>query len=217
MGLGARDDEEAARVKYSVILADPPWAYNDRRGTRSDGSSTRFGVGVAHRYSRGVMSIDDICALDVSSIAAQDAYLFLWATWPTLPDALRVIEAWGFRYVTAGMIWAKRNPKNGRWFRGPGRYVPANTEPLLMGVRGRPITDPTGWKPCQVVEAPHPRLGGKIIHSRKPASVHHDIARWAGAGIELFATQSTSGWRCVGYDVTGRDIREDIAMIKWEE
>ena len=55
------------------------------------------------------------------------------------------------------------------------------------------------------------------MHSRKPARVHQDIARWAGAGVELFATQPTEGWRCLGYDVTGRDIREDLAVVKWEE
>jgi len=203
-------------MRYSVILADPPWSYADRRGTRSDGSSTRFGIGVADRYSRGVMSVQEICELEVRSVAERDAYLFLWATWPTLPDALKVIEAWGFRYVTCGMVWAKRYPQNGRWFRGPGRYVPSNSEPLLMGVRGKPITDPTGWKPCQIVDEPHPRLGGKIIHSRKPAIVHESIARWCGPGLELFATQETEGWRCLGYDVTRRDIREDLEMIKWE-
>lgn len=161
------------------------------------------------------MGIDDICSLPVREVVDQDAYLFLWATWPTMPDALRVIEAWGFRYVTVAMIWCKRNLRAGTWFRGPGRYVPANSEPLLMGVRGKPITPATGWKPCQILDEPHPRRDGKIIHSRKPASVHESIERWAGAGIELFATTPTPGWTCLGYDVTHRDIRDDLREEVW--
>lgn len=197
-------------MRHSVILADPPWQYANRHDVRRDGKSARFGVGVAARYSRGVMRLADICSLPVRDVSAEDAYLFLWATWPTIPDALQVIEAWGYRYVTCAMIWAKRNLRSGTWFRGPGRYVPANSEPLLLGVRGKPITPATGWKPCQILDEPHPRREGKIIHSRKPASVHDSIERWAGAGLELFATHSTSGWRCLGYDVTARDIREDL-------
>lgn len=197
-------------MRHRVILADPPWSYSNRHDTRSDGGRPRFGVGVAARYSRGVMTIDDICALPVADIAERDAYLFLWATWPTLPDAVRVIESWGFRYVTCAMIWAKRNARSGTWFRGPGRYVPSNSEPLLLGVRGKPITPATGWKPCQIVDEPHPRSQGKIVHSRKPAVVHEAIERWCGPGVELFATQPAPGWTCLGYDVTGRDIRDDL-------
>ncbi|HEY5895585.1 MAG TPA: hypothetical protein VIT91_20380, partial [Chthoniobacterales bacterium] len=32
--------------------------------------------------------------------AAKDSILFLWATAPLLPEALRVMEAWGYSYVT---------------------------------------------------------------------------------------------------------------------
>jgi N6-adenosine-specific RNA methylase IME4 len=198
-------------MRHSVILADPPWGYSNRHEVRRDGGRTRFGLGVAARYSRGCMSLEDICALPVQDVAAQDAYLFLWATWPHLSESLQVIEAWGFRYVTCAMVWCKKYT-GGAWFRGPGRYVPSNSEPLLLGVRGKPITPATGWKPCQIVDEVHPRAGGKIIHSRKPACVHERIERWAGAGIELFATQSTPGWVCCGYDVTSRDIREDLRM-----
>jgi N6-adenosine-specific RNA methylase IME4 len=40
-------------------------------------------------------STDDICKRDIPSIAAKDCVLFLWATVPMLPDALKVMEAWG--------------------------------------------------------------------------------------------------------------------------
>jgi N6-adenosine-specific RNA methylase IME4 len=41
------------------------------------------------------MTTDEICAMPVQEIVAEEAVLFLWATNPMLRDALRVIEAWG--------------------------------------------------------------------------------------------------------------------------
>lgn len=197
-----------------VILADPPWSYRNRHDTRGP---SRFGRGVASRYSRGVMTIDDLMALGplVEGIAAPDAYLFLWSTPPTLPDAIRLIEEWGFRYVTIGFYWTKLYPNGAPYF-GPGRYTPANVEPVLLGARGRCWHTNTGPKPLQEVRAPHPRRDGKIVHSRKPADVHERIETWLGPQIgdydmvELFATQQREGWRCLGFDVTGNDIRHDL-------
>ena len=37
------------------------------------------------------MSIDELCALPVETLAEKDCLLFLWATFPMLPEALREI------------------------------------------------------------------------------------------------------------------------------
>lgn len=74
--------------KYGIIYADPPWAY---RNKHCEGNA------LAHYNT---MRLEDICNLPVREIAAQDCVLFLWATYPMLPEALRVIEAWGFKYKT---------------------------------------------------------------------------------------------------------------------
>jgi N6-adenosine-specific RNA methylase IME4 len=44
------------------------------------------------------MSLAAIKSLPVGDWAAPDCALFLWATDPSLPQALEVIEAWGFAY-----------------------------------------------------------------------------------------------------------------------
>lgn len=66
---------------FRVILADPPWEYNNRRETRRDNKEkkTKFGVGVAARYSKGVMNPKKLCELGplVSKVCAPDAYLFM--------------------------------------------------------------------------------------------------------------------------------------------
>jgi N6-adenosine-specific RNA methylase IME4 len=198
-----------------IVIADPPWSYRNRHDTRG---KSRFGRGVATRYSRGVMTIDDLCALGplVEAACASDAYLFLWATPPTMPDAIRLLEAWGFRYVSIAFYWTKLYPSGAPFF-GPGRYVPANVEPVLLGVRGRCWHTNRGPKPLQEIRAPHPRDGGRIIHSRKPDALHERIETWLGPQrgdsdmLELFATRPRAGWACYGYDVTGSDIRDDLA------
>ena len=69
---------------YSVIYADPPWRYQ------------RSSVQGAAEKHYPTMGIDELCALPVADLAAPDSVLFLWATFPQLPEALRLIKAWAF-------------------------------------------------------------------------------------------------------------------------
>lgn len=89
-------------AKYDVIYADPPWRYNSRANHK-----TRFRGGACGHYD--LMKTADICALHVGDLAADDAVLLMWATFPMLSDALKVIEAWGFEYKTIGFLWVKEN------------------------------------------------------------------------------------------------------------
>ena len=61
------------------------------------------------------MGIDELCALPVADLAAPDSALFLWATFPQLPEALRLIKAWGFQYKSVAFVWLK---KTGRQIAG---------------------------------------------------------------------------------------------------
>lgn len=219
----------------AVILADLPWPYNDRKETRRDnpGRAPKFGIGVERRYSAGTMTLPALCDMGqhVRPVATPDAYLFLWATAPRLPAAFQVYSAWGFRYATIHSCWVKVYPKrwdelknaddvDGAIFRGPGRYSPSNVELLLLGVRGRCWHPAEGFKPRQVILAPHPRdpLTGKIRHSRKPECFQDDIDRWLrphaeGPFLELFATRERPGWTCLGHALTGTDIRDDLQAM----
>lgn len=209
-----------------VLLVDPPWEFRNRHALRKDGRKTRFGIGAASRYEHGVMSVQDIAALPINEICTEDAYLFMWCTWTHLQEALDVIRSWQFIYKTCGFIWCKTYPRSEASFMGPGRYVPANSEPCLFATRGRPWHPNTGKKPEQVVRVAHPRYpeghpkAGKIIHSRKPSDVHDRIERWlsphlAGRSmVELFATEAKPGWICLGGDITKRDIRIDLPLLR---
>jgi N6-adenosine-specific RNA methylase IME4 len=86
---------------YAAILADPPWHF--RTYTPLDNGNWAGRRDAAKHYQ--VMSLDEIAALPVVDLAAKDAHLFLWTTGPHLPQSLKVIEAWGFRFSGSGFVW----------------------------------------------------------------------------------------------------------------
>ena len=84
------------------------------------------------------MSIEELCALPVAELAAKDSALFMWATFPQLPEALRLIRAWGFTYKSVAFIWLKKNRKADSWFYGLGFWTRANAEVCLLATKGHP-------------------------------------------------------------------------------
>ena len=84
------------------------------------------------------MGIDELCALPVADLAAPDSALFLWATFPQLPEALRLIQAWGFTYKSVAFVWLKKNRKADSWFYGLGFWTRGNAEICLLATRGHP-------------------------------------------------------------------------------
>lgn len=76
--------------KYTLIYADPPWAYRDKAADGDRGAGFKYPV----------MNVLDICRLPVWELAAEDCLLAMWWV-PTQPvEALKVMEAWGFRLMT---------------------------------------------------------------------------------------------------------------------
>src|ERR1700756_4372021 len=84
--------------KFSTILADPPWQFQNRTGK----------VAPEHRrLSRyPTMSLDQICELPVKTGIGATAHLYLWVPNALLPEGLKVMENWGFRYKT-NLVWHK--------------------------------------------------------------------------------------------------------------
>lgn len=116
--------------KYQIIYADPPWSYSD---TQKAGGTAYFGASV--RYD--TMNNGDIARLPVESLAERNCVLFLWATSPLLPEALKAIESWGFKYKTIAFCWNKQS-KHGKWVSNMGRWTMGNIEICLLGVKGKP-------------------------------------------------------------------------------
>jgi N6-adenosine-specific RNA methylase IME4 len=165
--------------KYNLIYADPPWTYSDKRDHASIGAA---------KSAYETMTLQDICDLPVHSIAADNCMLALWATWPKIEDAMAVIRAWKFQYVTCAFVWVKLRPNapihtftRHDIYSGLGYYTNGNTEFVLLGRKGeRPIRNAGDVK--QVIFAPRQE------HSRKPYEVRSELVRLFGdvPRIELF-------------------------------
>lgn len=170
--------------RYRVIYADPPWKYSDNRaGLEGYEKSAAEG-----QYP--TMSVSELQALGVDRLAADDAVLFCWATFPLLPDALEVVRAWGFTYKTA-FVWAKGRVNF-------GHYHDASAELLLVCTRGSGVPD-TDVREEQVQYVAHP---GK--HSAKPEEFRALIERLytRGPRIELFRRGTApKGWKAWGNEV----------------
>ncbi|WP_245431322.1 MT-A70 family methyltransferase, partial [Rhodoplanes roseus] len=153
--LGARQVALPDR-RYGVILADPEWRFEVwSRDTGLDRAAD-------NHYPTSCTEV--IAARDVSSIAADDCVLFLWATIPMLPHALLVMAAWGFDYVSH-QVWAKDQAGTGYWFRQAHELV-------LVGKRGKPPAPAMGANDVSLFRAP------RAEHSAKPDRVAEMIERW---------------------------------------
>jgi N6-adenosine-specific RNA methylase IME4 len=186
------------RLKYQIIYADPPWKY--LWGGGKDGG--RF----APEKHYGTMTTDEICRLDVKALRAPNCALFVWATMPALPDAFRVLAAWGFKYKTCAFSWVKTKA-DGQPLRGMGSYTKANIEICPLGMRGH-IRAVDKTVPQILM---HPRLG----HSVKPPVVRERIVRLFGdlPRIELFSRQRAEGWDAAGFGIDGISLKDTIAAL----
>jgi N6-adenosine-specific RNA methylase IME4 len=164
---------------FSLILADPPWCYNDCEPSRSP----------ANHYPQ--MKTEDIAALDVAALAASDCTLLCWATSAMLQEALSVVAAWGFDYKTMA-VWVKQGAP------GMGYYFRQDHELLLLATRGKPPKPETANRISSVIDSRKGR------HSEKPVAAYEvietlypDVKR-----IELFARTRRPGWAAWGNEVS---------------
>jgi len=170
--------------KYSVIYADPPWAYQ------------QGGRGAAkHHYD--TMSTEALCNMPVRDICTDDAVLFMWATFPNLPEALKVMEAWGFTYKTAAFVWVKQNKKAPTLFMGGGSYTRANAEVCLLGVSKNTKAKRfvASHSVRQIIITPVRQ------HSQKPAEARDRIRELTGGGSlvhRAFCPKYHTRLGCVG-------------------
>ena len=145
------------------------------------------------------MSIDELCALPVAELAAKDSALFMWATFPQLPEALRLIRAWGFTYKSVAFVWLKKNRKADSWFYGLGFWTRANAEICLLATEG--TSEAAGRRHSSIYHFAHRSPQQKPDETRdKIVALMGDLPR-----VELFARQTSPGW-----DVWGNEVEPTI-------
>lgn len=187
-------------VKFKTIVADPPWEYPE--GFNSQPHAHDGPITHDKPLPYPSMTVEEICALQVSALADTDCRLWLWTTSRYLPDAFDVMKAWGFRYKTAAFVWVKSNKKSDTDFFGMGNWTRANAEICLLGIRGKPKRVSAAVR--QVIRRPIMR------HSEKPPEVRERIVTLMGdiPRVELFARVKTEGW-----SVWGNEVTSDVAMM----
>ncbi len=175
-------------MKYGAILADPPWAY-EMRSAKGHAKSPEA------QYQ--TMPLEAIKALPVNQLAGPHCLLFMWTTWPHLPQALEVMAAWGFSYSTGG-AWVKRT-NSGKAAFGTGYVLRSATEPFLVGRLGSPETASRSERNL-IEHVDRNRVfdlisGLRREHSRKPPEMRAMIERLLPRQhfCELFAREAWDG------------------------
>ena len=163
--------------KYKIILIDPPWRYDFSKSNKRK---------IENHYP--TLTIEEIKAIKIP--AEKDTALFLWTTSPKLPDALSVINEWGFTYK-ATITWVKTGAM------GCGYWARQDTEFLLISTKGNIKPPAPENRHSSVVHAKR----GK--HSEKPKEVYKIIETMYPNEnrIELFARHKQPGWHSWGNEV----------------
>ena len=198
---------------FGTIIADPPWNYGKQTKRSRDVGRSRRGSDGKSYYMSGYsddeyepLTTEDLCELPVYRLVNDKSVLLLWATLPFVPDALAVMAAWGFKYVTA-IPWVKIDgvipPKPvygvGYWFRGAAELI-------LVGKRK-----------CSYRSNYVGFMSESFEHSRKPDDLHAVAEElYPGPYLELFARRVRAGWTQVGKELPGlygEDIRDSLKKL----
>jgi N6-adenosine-specific RNA methylase IME4/ParB-like chromosome segregation protein Spo0J len=166
--------------QYRVIVVDPPWPYSNRDNDPS------------HRGRRPYpsMSIEKVCKLNVPSLLARDAIVWLWTPSYHLisGDASKVLAAWDLVPKTL-LTWVKDRMGNGDWLRNCSEHC-------ILSVRGRPVV--TLKNQTTILEAP------RRSHSEKPPEFYRLVETLCPAGryLDVFSRyRHNDKWDCYGNDI----------------
>lgn len=175
-----------------MIYADPPWNFSSKELQKYNGERFRP---LEEVYNTEKTS--DMKTWDVGRISADDCAIFMWTTDAHLREAIDLMEAWGFHYVTVAFVWAKQS-KNGKQIHNLGAWTMKNCELCLFGTKGKMLKYKKSNSVRQLFFAE------RTAHSKKPDCVYGFINDLFGnvPKIELFARQHWVGYDCWGNEVS---------------
>jgi N6-adenosine-specific RNA methylase IME4 len=187
------------RGYYGAIAIDPASRFKSYGSIQSQNPSSRRDN---ERHYK-TMSFAELAALPVKELAASTGcHLFTWTSGPFVPQALELIEAWGFKYSTRAFTWLKT--KRGRDGQSPllesdfpvglGLTVRHQTELVLLARRGNCRRQRKDVR--ELILAP------RREHSRKPDEFYRRVEAYCdGPFVDLFAREQRPGWDAFGDEV----------------
>lgn len=202
-------------MKYNVIYADCPWDYDNKKTGRAlDGTGANMAAGDKYK----TITLEDLCNMPIKQITQKDCILFLWAVVPMMPEAFKVLDAWGFTYKTM-LTWRKVMSQGlGFWFRG-------QCEHLLVATKGAPKA--FRQQVCNYYESEYELTDDQVYqhkvgnHSQKPDYFRQLISKAVQVSfeepkkLELFA-RSRPGffpdYEYEGWDVYGNEVNNSISF-----
>jgi len=187
------------RNYYGAIVVDPASHFSSYTAIQSQNPSSRRDN---ERHYK-TMSFVELVALPIKELAAPTGcHLFVWTSGPFLPQALKLIEAWGFKYSTRAFTWLKT--RRG-WERGDpllesdfpvglGLTVRHQTEIVLLARRGNCRRQRKDIR--ELILAP------RREHSRKPDEFYRRVEAYCeGPYADLFARECRPNWCTWGDEV----------------
>ena len=190
-----------AAGQYRCVVIDPPWDQG-KTGKRS----VRPNQGTELTYP--TMAMEQIAALPIGEWAADDAFIWLWATnsrsksskLPILVQAFGLLERWDFTYYTT-LTWDKST--------GPCPFGPyqITTEHCLFGYRGK-----CNFPKDSLGKMKTAFTARTARHSEKPACLYKDVAQYfEGPRLDVFARR-----RHDGFDAWGNEVEEEVEVDEAE-
>lgn len=173
-------------LNFNCIVVDPPWEMKKIiRKVRPNQKE---------RLDYPTMTLEEIKALPIQKVAAEDSVLFLWTTNAYLEKAFSVMRAWGFRYQRC-LTWDKGN---GMCLFG----FHHRTEFILFGYKGKIEMYPR--RPA----FPTIFSGKSKKHSAKPDEFYKMAEVFGDRRLDVFARCKRPGWF-----VWGNEVKSDIDLM----
>jgi len=167
--------------RAGIIAIDPPWPFA--------GWSERSNRRPTDHYE--TTTIEEIKALPIKALAAENCAVFCWVTWPFMPMWTSILDAWGVTFSGLAFDWVKLNKSGKSLHWGTGLGTRANPEPCLLARIGSPQRFDEGVH--SIIMAP---VGA---HSEKPDEAYRRMERlFGGPRLEVFARKPREGWHTWG-------------------
>lgn len=176
--------DNIAPFSAGAILCDPPWLF-------SNYSAKGHAKNPVAHYS--CMSVEAMKAMPVAHLAKPDCAMIMWATAPLLPQAIDLMQAWGFAFKSAG-AWAKQSSTGSKWHFGTGYCFRSAAEFFLLGTMGKPQVRSRSVR--NLIVSPVRQ------HSCKPDCQYQMVEElFGGPYLELFSRTNRPGWASWGNEV----------------